>query len=98
MKVKYTGTSNFQVFGKADFEKAGVEQDKLSFAKNKAVEVPDAIGQALVSKEGIFGSFSFEETEDEPETPSKSSGDDDQLSLPVSENNDPPAPNTKSKK
>lgn len=66
MKVTYTGTSDFREFSKADFDKAGVEGGKkLSFARGETVEVDDALGEALVSKEGLFGDESFSEAEDE---------------------------------
>lgn len=73
MKVKYTGTSDFQSFSKADFEKAEVDQNKLTFERGVPVEVPDEVGQALVSKEGVFGDFSFEEADDEEGEPRSSS-------------------------
>lgn len=66
MKVKYTGKSDFQEFSAADFKKAEVDdQNKVSFPKGEAVEVSDAAGEALTSKEGIFGQHSFEQVEDE---------------------------------
>lgn len=71
MKVKYTGTSDFQEFSAADFSKAGVEQRKLSFARGEVVEVDDAVGEALTSTdadESIFWDFSFEQVEDDEES------------------------------
>lgn len=67
MKVKYTGTADFQEFSAADFKKAGVEGKKVSFPRGEAVEVSDEVGQALVSDEGLFGGHSFEEVNDEEE-------------------------------
>lgn len=65
MKVAYTGTSDFQEFSAADFEKAGIEDGKkIKFAQGKPTEVDDAIGEALVSKEGFFGDYSFESLDD----------------------------------
>ena len=66
MIIKYTGTSDFQEFGKADFDKAGVEGGKkLRFARNEPVEVDDTLAEALISKEGLFGDFSFEQADEE---------------------------------
>lgn len=65
MKVKYTGTSDFQEFGAADFKKADIEQGKLRFAQGEPKEVSDEVGQALISSEGIFGDHSFEEVSEE---------------------------------
>lgn len=75
MKVVYTGTSDVQQFGADDFKKADIDgQKKLTFNRGEAVEVSDEVGQALVSKEGIFGDYSFEEAdEDDEESSSKSS-------------------------
>ena len=71
MQVKYTGKSDFQEFSAADFKKAEVDdQNKVSFPKGEAVEVSDAAGEALISKEGVFGQHSFEQVEDEAETKS----------------------------
>lgn len=76
MKVKYTGTSDFQVFNKSDFQRAGVEdQGKVTFAKDEPTEVTDSAGTALLStdsEESIFHDFSFEEvTDEEDEEPLK---------------------------
>ena len=65
MNVKYMGTSDFQEFSAADFDKAGVQGKKLSFARGASVEVDDAVGEALISKEGTFGDYAFEEVVDE---------------------------------
>ena len=65
MKVKYTGTSDFQEFSSADFKRAEIEAKKTSFPRGVEVEVPDEVGQALISDEGLFGGHSFEQVEEE---------------------------------
>jgi hypothetical protein len=60
MNIAYTGSADFQEFSKNDFEKAGIEDAKaMRFAKGQPAEVPDEVGEALTSKEGIFGDHSF---------------------------------------
>lgn len=62
MFVAYTGTSDFQEFGPADFAKAGIEDAKFHrFAQGEPTEVDDNIGEALVAKSGIFGDFLFKD-------------------------------------
>lgn len=97
MRIEYTGTSDFQEFSKADFAQAGVEQGKLSFPKNKPVEVPDEVAQALLSKEGVFGSFSFSEAKDEPEAQPELNLQRDPVDNPLTEGGNPPpeVPRTK---
>lgn len=68
-QVKYDGTSDFQIFTKSDFEKAGVEdQGKVTFAKGEPTEVSEAAAAALLStnsSESIFHDFSFSEVDEE---------------------------------
>lgn len=61
--VQYSGTSDVQEFSKADFAKAGVEQNMLRFRRGEAVEVPSAVADALLSPNGVFGGYSFDEME-----------------------------------
>lgn len=83
MKLKYTGTADFQEFSAADFKKAGVDDArKVRFARGEATEVDDAVGEALVSKEGVFGDFKFEAVEDdeeESEPQAQGSADDSEM-------------------
>lgn len=70
MKVKYTGTADFQGFDKADFTKAGIDdQGKVMFAKGEPLEVSDAAGALLISKDAeespLFYGHSFEEVVEE---------------------------------
>jgi hypothetical protein len=75
MIIKYTGTSDFQEFSKADFDKADVEGGKkVRFAKDEPTEIDDALGQALVSKEGLFGDHSFVEVDEDGEEVDQSKG------------------------
>lgn len=91
MKVAYTGSADFQEFSHQDFAKADLDQNKLSFPNGEAIEVDDAVGEALISDEGIFGAFSFEEvTDEEPET--NELGTEDSEELP-----DPPKSGKKAK-
>ena len=87
-QVKYTGTSDFQIFSKADFEKAGVnDQNKVTFARGEPQEVSEAAAKALTStdsEESIFHDFSFVEVDEEgkevekpKETPKGDDGDPD---------------------
>ena len=68
-KVIYTGTADFQEFSKADFEKAGVEdQNKVRFAKGEPTEVSDSAAEALLATkedESIFFDHSFEAADDD---------------------------------
>lgn len=47
--VVYKGTSNFQEFGKADFEKADIDQGKLVFERDVPKEVSDEVFEALTA-------------------------------------------------
>lgn len=67
MKITYDGPSDFQEFSKADFRAAEVaDQKDLRFAKGVETEVPDSIGKALTSNDGLFGGHAFSQVE-EPE-------------------------------
>lgn len=78
MKVTYTGTADVQKFGKADFTKAGVEHDGVTFKRGVPTEVSDQLGAVLISKDPkenpIFASYKFEEA-DEPEAAEKPTGE-----------------------
>jgi hypothetical protein len=77
MKVKYTGTSDFQEFGAEDFKKADVNnQKKVVFAKGEPTEVSPQAGKALLSDEGLFGPYAFEEVEEKEEAVDEVSGPD----------------------
>jgi hypothetical protein len=76
MKVKYTGLADYQVFNKADFEKANLDQGKLQFKRNEPTEVPDEVGKALIAKDGIFGGHSFSEVAEEESSTPAPEGDD----------------------
>lgn len=66
--IAYTGTSDFQTFGKADFAKAGVEDGKkITFARHEPTEVDDDIAQVLLDREGLFGGYSFTDVTEEGE-------------------------------
>lgn len=78
MKVAYTGISDAQEFGAEDFKKADLEQRKLRFPKGEPVEVDDAVGQALIAKDGIFGDFSFEEVTEDNEREIEELGDEEE--------------------
>lgn len=69
MKVQYDGgQTDFLELDKADFTKAGVEDGKkLRFATGEPTEVPDAVGEALIAKDGLFGDFPFKQVEEEDE-------------------------------
>lgn len=85
VKVKYTGTSDFQIFNTADFEKAEIEdQKKVTFAQGEPTEVSEAAASALLSKGGIFGDFSFESAEEE-EKPADSDSDGPPAGVEVDE-------------
>lgn len=79
-KVIYNGTSDVQIFDKADFAKGGVDdQGKVTFRKGEEVEVSDAAAEALLSKEGLFGDYGFEAPKEEDEgTDEKPEGDVDE--------------------
>lgn len=68
-QVKYTGSSDFQIFEKKDFEKAGVDdQGKVTFARGEPTEVTESAAQALTSTdrdESIFYAHSFVEVDEE---------------------------------
>lgn len=90
MKVKYTGTSDFQEFSKADFEKAGVEdQGKVRFAKDEPKDISESAAEALLSKDGVFGDYSFEEA-DEDDEPRSAPSENTDADAPVNESSDAP--------
>lgn len=63
-KVVYDGMADYQVFSKADFSKADVEQNQLKFKKGEVTEVEDSVADALLSSDGVFGGFNFREPKD----------------------------------
>lgn len=77
-EVTYTGSSDFQIFSAADFEKADVkDQNKVTFAKGVPTEVSKSAAKALVSDDGIFGPYSFEEAEQGKGSEADGDGEDD---------------------
>lgn len=85
-QVKYDGTSDFQIFTKADFEKAGVDdQGKVTFAKGEPTEVSEAAAAALLSSdadESIFHDFVFSEVEEDEEPRGEGEADLDEEDAP----------------
>ena len=61
-KITFNGPEDVRILGKADFDKAGVEQNKLTFHKGEAIEVDDAVAKALLDNSELFGKFSVEES------------------------------------
>lgn len=63
--IQYTGSSDQQEFGAADFKKEGVEAKKTVFRRHEAVEVSDEVAELLLNGgKGVFAGYSFEEAED----------------------------------
>lgn len=61
--IAYVGTSDFQEFSKADFEKAGIEDAKsVRFARFEPTEVSAEIAEVLVNRnDTVFDDFLFED-------------------------------------
>lgn len=83
MRVQYDGTSDTQIFDASDMAKAGIEDSgfkKTEFHRGVPTEVPDEVGQALISKEGLFGDYKFKEVNDDGEDDGTESASGDESS------------------